>query len=79
MLKKSKGDLIYEQVKNAFYTLLYTLQQEKVWQSSVEQYEISLEQAKAYYDIGTKPKIDVLTAQYNLGNAKLNLIKAQKV
>ena len=64
-------------VKNAFYTLLYTLQQEKVWQSSVEQYEISLEQAKAYYDIGTKPKIDVYTAEYNLSNAKLGHIKAQ--
>ena len=64
-------------VKNAFYTLLYTIQQEQVWQSSVEQYEISLEQAKAYYDIGTKPKIDVYTAEYNLSNAKLGHIKAQ--
>ena len=64
-------------VKNAFYTLLYTIQQEQVWQSSVEQYEISLEQAKAYYDIGTKPKIDVYTAEYNLSNAKLGHIKAK--
>lgn len=63
-------------VKNAFYTLLFALQQEQVWQSSVEQYEISLEQAKAYYDIGTKPKIDVYTAEYNLSNAKLGQIKA---
>lgn len=64
-------------VKNAFYTLLFTIQQEKVWQASVEQYEISLEQAKAYYDIGVKPKIDVYTAEYNLSNAKLGQIKAK--
>ncbi|MBQ7450396.1 TolC family protein, partial [bacterium] len=75
-LQETVNTTIYN-VKNAFYTLLYTIQQEKVWQSSVEQYEISLEQAKAYYDIGTKPKIDVYTAEYNLSNAKLGHIKAQ--
>ena len=75
-LQETINTTIYN-VKNAFYTLLYTLQQEQVWQSSVEQYEISLEQAKAYYDIGTKPKIDVYTAEYNLSNAKLGEIKAK--
>ena len=75
-LQETVNNTIYN-VKNAFYTLLYTIQQEHVWQSSVEQYEISLEQAKAYYDIGTKPKIDVYTAEYNLSNAKLGHIKSQ--
>lgn len=75
-LQETVNSTIYN-VKNAFYTLLYTIQQEQVWQSSVEQYEISLEQAKAYYDIGTKPKIDVYTAEYNLSNAKLGHIKAK--
>ena len=75
-LQETVNTTIYN-VKNAFYTLLYTLQQEQVWQSSVEQYEISLEQAKAYYEIGTKPKIDVYTAEYNLSNAKLGQIKAK--
>ena len=75
-LQETVNATIYN-VKNAFYTLLYTLQQEHVWESSVEQYEISLEQAKAYYDIGTKPKIDVYTAEYNLSNAKLGHIKAK--
>ena len=75
-LQETVNTTIYN-VKNAFYTLLFTLQQEKVWQSSVEQYEISLEQAKAYYNIGTKPKIDVYTAEYNLSNAKLGHIKSQ--
>lgn len=75
-LQETVNTTIYN-VKNAFYSLLFALQQEKVWQSSVEQYEISLEQAKAYYEIGTKPKIDVYTAEYNLSNAKLGHIKAQ--
>ena len=75
-LQETVNTTIYK-VKSAFYNLLFAIQQEKVWQSSVEQYEISLEQAKAYYNIGTKPKIDVYTAEYNLSNAKLGHIKSQ--
>ena len=36
-----------------------------------------MKQARAYYDIGKKAKIDVTYAEYNLGKAKLNLIKAK--
>ena len=53
------------------------MQEEEVYKHSVQDYTVHLEQAKAFYNIGTKPKIDVLTAEYNLGNAKLGLIKAQ--
>ncbi|MBR6164245.1 TolC family protein [bacterium] len=64
-------------VKSAYYHLLFALQQEKLYEDTVQDFELHLKQAQAYYQIGTKPKIDVLTAEYNLGNAKLNLIKAQ--
>ncbi len=63
-------------VKQSYYNLLFAQQQVKVYEDTVKDYELHLEQAKAYYDIGTKPKIDVLTAEYNLGKAKLNLIQA---
>ena len=69
-------NVIYN-VKSAYYHLLFALQQEKLYEDTVKDYELHLKQAQAYYNIGTKPKIDVLTAEYNLGNAKLNLIKAQ--
>ncbi len=63
-------------VKQAYYNLLFAQQQVKVYEDTVNDYTMHLEQAKAYYDIGTKPKIDVITAEYNLGRAKLNLIQA---
>ena len=75
-LQSSINDVIYN-CKSAYYNLLFALQQEQVYEETVKDFELHLEQAWAYYNIGTKPKIDVLTAQYNLGNAKLNLIKAQ--
>lgn len=75
-VQRSINDVIFN-VKKCYYDLLFAMQQEKVYQESVHDYIIHLEQAKAFYDIGTKPKIDVLTAEYNLGKAKLGLIKAQ--
>ena len=64
-------------VKQAYYNLLFAQQQVQVYEDTVKDYTLHLEQANAYYRIGTKPKIDVLTAEYNLGNAKLNLIQAK--
>lgn len=75
-LQTSINTVIYN-VKQSYYNLLFAQQQVKVYEDTVKDYTLHLEQAKAYYDIGSKPKIDVLTAEYNLGNAKLNLIKAQ--
>ena len=64
-------------VKKAYYSLLFAKQQEEVYEESVKDFETYLDQAKAFYGIGTKAKIDVLTAEYNLGKEKLNLIRAQ--
>lgn len=64
-------------VKQSYYYVLYALQNEEVMLDAVDQYEQLLSQAKAFYEIGTKPKIDVTIAKTNLNNAELNLIKAQ--
>lgn len=74
-LQNSINSVIYT-VKQAYYNLLFAQQQVKVYEDTVADYTLHLEQAKAYYDIGTKAKIDVLTAEYNLGKAKLGLIQA---
>lgn len=76
VLQSSINDVVFS-TKQAYYNLLYAMQQEKVYAKTVKDYELHLKQAKAYYDIGTKAKIDVTTAEYNLGSAKLNLIKSK--
>ena len=75
-LENSINTVVYT-VKQAYYNLLFAQQQVKVYEDTVADFTLHLEQAKAYYDIGTKAKIDVLTAEYNLGRAKLNLIQAK--
>ena len=75
-VQMSINDVIFG-VKKAYYHLLFAQQQEKVYRESVKDFETYLEQATAFYSIGTKAKIDVLTAEYNLGKEKLNLIRAQ--
>ena len=75
-LQASINDIVY-QVKNAYYNLLYLQQQVSVYEEFVLQYQIHLQQALAYYEIGSKAKIDVSTAQYNLDNTKLTLVNAK--
>ena len=75
-LENSINTVVYT-VKQAYYNLLFAQQQVQVYEETVADFTLHLEQAKAYYDIGTKAKIDVLTAEYNLGRAKLNLIQAK--
>ena len=43
----------------------------------VANYAAFYDQAKAFYKVGTKPKVDVTIAEVNLSNAKLNLIQAE--
>ncbi len=74
-LQNSINNVIFT-VKQAYYNLLFAQQQVKVYEDTVADYTLHLEQAKAYYDIGTKAKIDVLTAEHNLGKAKLGLLQA---
>jgi outer membrane protein TolC len=75
-LQTSINTVIYN-VKQSYYNLLFAQQQVQVYEDTVKDYTMHLKQAEAYYNIGTKPKIDVLTAEYNLGGAKLKLIQAK--
>ncbi|MCD8025052.1 MAG: TolC family protein [Candidatus Gastranaerophilales bacterium] len=63
-------------VKDAYYNLLYTISAKQVRQETVEQYEDTYKQAKAFYEIGTKPKVDVTIASANLADARSNYIQA---
>ncbi len=68
---------VLRDVKNAYYNVLLAYEQQKVAEDTVEQYEKFYEQAKAFYEAGTNPKVDVTIAEVNLSNAKLTLIQAE--
>lgn len=75
-IQSAINDTIYN-VKAAYYQYLYALRQQQVLQSTVDKFETHYNEAKSAYEVGMKAKIDVITAEYNLSNAKLDLIKAQ--
>jgi outer membrane protein TolC len=82
-LDSARSDLenVLEQVvfnvRQAYYGVLQAKRNRDVTADTVKQYQQHLEQAKGFYEVGTKPKFDVTKAEADLSNAKLNLIKAE--
>ena len=74
---ESSIETVIYNVKVAYYNMVFAKIQQAVYEETVKDFELQWKQAKAYYEIGKKAKIDVTTAEYNLGNAKVNLIKAK--
>ena len=64
-------------VKQAYYGLLQAKRNRDVSQEVVGQFQHHLEQARAFFEIGTKPKFDVTKAEVDLSNARLNLLRAE--
>ncbi|MCL5062451.1 MAG: TolC family protein [Nitrospiraceae bacterium] len=64
-------------VKQAYYGLLQAKRNRDVALETVRQFAQHLEQARGFYEVGTKPKFDVTKAEVDRSNAKLNLIKAE--
>jgi outer membrane protein len=63
-------------VKAAYYGVVQAKYSKTVAEDTVKQAEQHLEQAQGFFEAGTRPKYDVTTAEVNLSNAKLNLIRA---
>ncbi len=63
-------------VSQAYYGVLQTRRNRDVNREVVGQFQQHLEQARAFFEIGTKPKFDVTKAEVDLSNARLNLLKA---
>ena len=74
---ESSIETVIYNVKVAYYNMVFAKIQREVYEETVKDFELQWKQAKAYYEIGKKAKIDVTTAEYNLGNARVNLIKAK--
>lgn len=83
LLDSSKSDLettveqVLFNVKQAYYGVLQTKRNRDVAEDTVKQFQLHLDQAKGFYEVGTHPKYDVTKAEVDLSNAKLNLIKAE--
>ncbi len=63
-------------VKKAYYKLLQTQRNKGVAADTMKQFQQHLDQANAFFQIGTKPKFDVTKAEVDFGNAKLSVLKA---
>lgn len=81
-LESSRSDLNTTQdavilsVKQAYYGVLQAKRNRDVAADVLKQFQLHLDQAKGFYDVGTKAKIDVIKAEVDLSNAKLSLINA---
>ena len=64
-------------VKQTYYGVLQAQALIKVAEDTFVQNEKRLEQAKGFYEAGTRPKIDVTNAEVNLANIQLALIRAK--
>ncbi len=82
-LDSSRSDLAATQdtitlnVKQAYYAVLQAKRNRDVAADIIKQFELHLEQAKGFYEVGTKAKIDVIKAEVDLSNAKLSLINTE--
>lgn len=74
-LQNSINEIIYA-VKAAYYNLVFAQKQIDIYKTTIEEFELQLKAAQKYFAIGKKPQIDVVIAEYNVGSAKLNLVKA---
>ncbi len=82
-LNSSRSDLdnvssqIVFSIKQAFFGVLQAKRSRDVASETVQQFQQHLDQAKGFFEVGTKPKFDVTKAEVDLSNAKLNLIKIE--
>lgn len=66
-------------VKKAYYTLLSATRAVNIRMASRDLYQDQYERATEYFRLGLRPKVDVTTAEVNLNNEKLKLIRAQNL
>ncbi len=74
-LETSKEQIVLN-VRQTYYSVIQAARNRAVAEEAVGQYQQHLEQSRGFYEVGTKPRYDVITAEVNLSNAKLNLITA---
>jgi outer membrane protein TolC len=74
---RASVDEVVLAVKQAYYGYLQAASLVKVREATVKDRELLVRQAQGFYEVGTKPKIDVARAESNLFNARADLIAAE--
>lgn len=77
-LENVKNSIVKE-VKTAYYALLSARRAVEIRTKSRDLYQDQYDRAKAFFDRGLRPKVDVTTAEVNLNNEELNLIRARNL
>ncbi len=70
-------DTIALSVKQAYYGVLQAKRNRDVAADVIKQFQLHLDQAEGFYNVGTKARIDVIKAEVDLSNSKLSLINAE--
>ena len=68
-LAQARKNITYS-VNEAYYNVLRQISAVRLAEETVRQNEKYLEQAKAFFEVGTKIKYDITKAEVNLGNAQ---------
>ncbi len=71
------SDQIIFNVRQAYYGVLQAQRNRDVAAETVRQFGQHLEQARGFYEVGSKPKFDVTRAEVDLSNARLGLIRSE--
>lgn len=77
-LEEAENELV-SSVKNAYYGLLAAQRTVEIRTQSRDLYQEQYDRTKAFYDEGLRPKVDVTTAEVDLNNAILSLIRAKNM
>ena len=75
-LSTTRQDVILN-VQTAYYNYLLARRLVEVNQEAVRRNIQVLERARGFFEVGTRPKIDVTRAQVDLANAELALVRAR--
>jgi outer membrane protein len=75
-LSTTRQDVILN-VQSAYYNYLLARRLVEVNQEAVQRNLQNLERARGFFEVGTRPKIDVTRAQVDLANAELALVRAR--
>ncbi len=74
-LQNTTDQVVFD-AKQAYFNCLEAERAKIVAQEAVVQFQKRLEQARGFFEVGTKPKFDVTKAEVDLSNARLSVIKA---
>ena len=68
--------LVVLSVKEAYINTLFAQRLIKVQRQALERAELNLKSVRGFYDVGTRPKSDVVRAEVDVANARVDNIRA---